>query len=406
MSFLHPHYQDSSLEVSDIMLTKANKNCIENEIKTISDSEAIITSVQITASVVNIARGQSVQLVATAKYDDGSSSIVTSVVTWLLVEGDNVIVSSAGLLVGVKTGETSVMAKINGITSNLLRVNVSEAVIIAIDVNPVLSSSPVILMKGQSQLFSAYATYSDGTYSRIDRAATWISGDTNIAKIVSAGSLVGVGVGETTLVAELNGISSNPVRVNISQVKIVKIDLYPVFVTSPVKIMKGQTQQFSAYATYTDGSYTSVECLSTWESGNTNIAKVTEAGLLLGINAGETTVTVSQGGISSNTVQVSVLEPVIIAIDIQPVHGHLGFKLAKGQTQFFFAFARYSDGTCMKLGSSVVWSIADTNIAKVASAGSIVGVNVGKTTLKAYKDGIISNTIIVNVDNKYLQLVY
>ncbi|MFA0188160.1 Ig domain-containing protein, partial [Vibrio splendidus] len=85
-------------------------------------------------SPVNIAKGQTDQLTAIATFSDATSSDISSSVTWAPVDTATATVSSTGLLSAVETGGTTLTATKDGIPSNTVEVNVSAAVITAIQV--------------------------------------------------------------------------------------------------------------------------------------------------------------------------------------------------------------------------------------------------------------------------------
>ncbi|WP_198595260.1 Ig-like domain-containing protein, partial [Vibrio splendidus] len=137
---------------------------------------------------VNVAKGQTQQLVADATYSDGTSSAVTNSVTWTPIDTATATVSSTGLLSAVEVGNTTLTATKDGIISNTVDVNVSAAVITSIQVTP----SPVNVAKGQTQQLVADATYSDGTSSPVTNSVTWTPNDTATATVSSAGLLSAV----------------------------------------------------------------------------------------------------------------------------------------------------------------------------------------------------------------------
>src|SRR5258707_8496957 len=71
-------------------------------------------------------------------------------------------------------------------------------------------------------------------------------------------------------------------------------------------ILMGQQQQFSASATYTDGSTKSAPPGTTWSSSNTVVATVDSSGLVKGVAPGNVTILAAVGsvnGTSSTKVQ-------------------------------------------------------------------------------------------------------
>ncbi|WP_131825274.1 Ig-like domain-containing protein [Salinivibrio sp. IB872] len=83
---------------------------------------------------MNVAKGQTEQLTATATYSDGSSSNVSDSVTWMPIDTATATVDSSGLLSGVELGNTTVTASKDGITSNSVEVNVCNLAGACIDI--------------------------------------------------------------------------------------------------------------------------------------------------------------------------------------------------------------------------------------------------------------------------------
>ena len=376
----------SGVKAGNTELTATQDGVTSNTVK-VNVSAAIITVIQVSPSPVNIAKGQTQQLTATATYSDMTSSDISRSVTWSPVDTNTVTVSSSGLLSGVKAGNTKLTATQDGVTSNKVSVNVSAAIITAIQVSP----SPVNIAKGQTQQLTATATYSDMTSSDISRSVTWSPVDTNTVTVSSSGLLSGVEVGNTTLTVTKDGVTSNTVKVNVSAAIITAIQVSP----SPVNIAKGQTQQLTATATYSDMTSSDISRSVTWSPVDTNTVTVSSSGLLSGVEADNTELTATQDGVTSNTVSVNVSAAIITAIQVSPSP----VNIVKGQTQQLTATATYSDMTSSDISRSVTWSPVDINTVTVSSSGLLSGVKAGNTKLTATQDGMTSNRVSVNVCN-------
>ncbi|WP_210114744.1 Ig-like domain-containing protein, partial [Vibrio echinoideorum] len=131
------------------------------------------------------------QLTATATYSDMTSSDISSSVTWTPIDTDAATVSPTGLLSAVEAGNTTLTATKDSVTSNMVMVNVTGAVITAIQVTP----SSVSITKGQTQQLTATATYSDMTSSDISSSVTWTPIDTDAATVSPTGLLSAVEAG-------------------------------------------------------------------------------------------------------------------------------------------------------------------------------------------------------------------
>uniref|UniRef100_UPI00188B1EBC Ig-like domain-containing protein n=1 Tax=Vibrio anguillarum TaxID=55601 RepID=UPI00188B1EBC len=74
---------------------------------------------------------------------------------------------------------------------------------------------------------------------------------------------------------------------------------------SQVNVAKGQTEQLTAIATYSDTTSSDISSSVTWTPADTNTATVTSTGLITGVEVGSTTMAVTKDGITSNTVNVT-----------------------------------------------------------------------------------------------------
>ncbi|MCG9789976.1 Ig-like domain-containing protein, partial [Vibrio mediterranei] len=336
-------------------------------------------------SQLSVAKGQTQPLTANAIYSDGTSSVVSNSVTWTSYEPQTATVTPAGLLSGNEVGTTTVEAFIDGVTSNTVNVEVTDAIITAITVTP----SQLSVAKGQTQPLTANAIYSDGTSSVVSNSVTWTSNEPQTATVTPAGLLSGNEVGTTTVEAFLDGVTSNTVNVEVTDAIITAITVTP----SQLSVAKGQTQPLTANAIYSDGTSSVVSNSVTWTSNEPQTATVTPAGLLSGNEVGTTTVEAFLDGVTSNTVNVEVTDAIITAITVTPSQ----LSVAKGQTQPLTANAIYSDGTSSVVSNSVTWTSYEPQTATVTPAGLLSGNEVGTTTVEAFLDGVTSNTVNVNI---------
>ena len=252
-------------------------------------------------SQLTLAAGNKQPFDAVGYYSDGTSRILTdlSVSDWHSSDKDVGFFDAPGILTGGNTpGLVSVNVIKDGISSNRVNVTVTAAVITNLTVTP----ATIIGAKGQTQQLTAIATYSDGTSSDVSSSVAWTPVDTAIATVTATGLLSGVEVGSTTLTATKDGISSNRVDVTVTAAVITNLTVTP----SSVGVVKGQTQQLTAIATYSDSTSSDVTTSVTWTPVDTTTATVTPTGLLSGIEVGTTTLTATKDGITSNTVDVNV----------------------------------------------------------------------------------------------------
>ncbi|TCT58380.1 Ig-like domain-containing protein [Vibrio crassostreae] len=327
-----------------MLLTGCNSEGAFSE-STVKLERIVIAASSITTqgvSQLTLAAGNKQPFEAVGHYSDGSSRTLTgfNVSDWHTSDLDTGYFNTPGVLVGGDSpGIVQVTATKDGITSNAVSVNVTAAVITAIQVTP----ATVNIARGQTQQLTAIATYTDNSSSDISSSATWTSDDINTATVTSTGLLTGVDVGTITVTATKDGITSNAVSVNVTAAVITAIQVTP----SPVSVGKGYLQQLVAMATYSDNSSSDVSNSVTWTSDNTAIAMVTSMGEVTGVEVGSTTLTAFYDGVTSNVVSIEITTPIEVC-------GHIfGFPLnttvGGGIND---ADVNNASGTCIKIAAT------------------------------------------------------
>jgi len=81
-----------------------------------------------------------------------------------------------------------------------------------------ITPSPVTILTGATQQYTAIGTYSNGKQIDISSSVVWFSSNNNIASIVSGGLATGVSAGTVTINARLNSITSNNASLTVEAV--------------------------------------------------------------------------------------------------------------------------------------------------------------------------------------------
>ena len=148
----------------------------------------------------------------------------------------------------------------------------------------------------------------------------------------------------------------------------------------------GQTQQFSATGTFSDGSTQNITNNVTWSSSNSTVAAVSSSGLATASGHGSTNITATSGTVSGSS--PLTVEGVLSSIQVSPV----GNSIVTGTGQQFTATGVFTDGTSENLTSSVVWSSSNTSVATINSSGAATGVSAGNANITASSGGIVGST--------------
>jgi uncharacterized protein YjdB len=179
----------------------------------------------------------------------------------------------------------------------------------------------------------------------------------------------------------------------VSRVVTNAIESIAVTPASPT-IPKGTTQQFTATATFSDGSTGDVTSSVTWSSSNTAVATIASGGLATAVATGTSTITATSGAISGSTV-LTVAAAALTGITVTPA----STSVAVGYKTQFIATGTYSDGSTQPLTSTVVWASSNTSVATISnmsgSRGQATGVAAGTVTISATQSGFTGTATLM-----------
>lgn len=168
----------------------------------------------------------------------------------------------------------------------------SSTTITALAISPLNTS----VQPGNTQQFTATATYGNNTTSNATSSVTWTSSSTNIATISAGGLASGVALGSATITCSSGSVNAST-TLTVSNKTVVSVAVTPL-TWNP--LAANQTQQFKAVATYTDSSTLDVTTAATWASSSTSVATVSTTGLATSVANGTSTISATYGGITGN----------------------------------------------------------------------------------------------------------
>jgi len=178
----------------------------------------------------------------------------------------------------------------------------SSTTITAIQVQP----SNAIVAPGVTQQYTATATFGNNSTGDVTSKVTWTTFATNIATISTGGLLTGVALGTTTVKAQ-SGSVIGTTGVSIQNKQVQSVAIQPL--TQTLSLSLGPTTvQFTATATYRDGSTGDVTTTSTWNALPSSVASISSTGLATAVAVGTATVTATTGGVTSNSATVTVIQ--------------------------------------------------------------------------------------------------
>ncbi|MBN2078720.1 MAG: Ig-like domain-containing protein [Spirochaetes bacterium] len=282
-----------------------------------------------------IADGTSIQFTATGIFSDNSTLDMTEQVAWTAGPGGYISVSDTAGTKGLATGEnpsspasTWIEAEhvASATTSNRYDIEVTSVTISSLTITP---RDPVayVIAFGTTQQFTATGTFSDASTQDLTDQVDWTSSDTDIATIDANGLSTTVSTGDTVIAAGYPKGGGPYDADDATTLSVRRISLRTITV-APTSATKnpGQTQQFTATGTYSDGTTQDLTSQVVWSSDDPTIAMISNGagtnGLATAVSGGSVTITAERGSRSGTaTFNVNAADtdlPYIDRVDLLP----------------------------------------------------------------------------------------
>jgi len=363
----------------------ASYNGITSNSADLTVTTATLSSLQITPIDATITRGTKEYFTATATYSDLTTVDVTSQATWSSSDTNILTIVSGGTQAGAAEGLTAGSANISAVfdaqTSNTATVEVINASLQSIVVEPIQKSSAV----GVKIPYSATGHYSDNSVHDITSMVTWTSSDESKATITVNGVVTTLASGATDIGATHNATSSTVVSLTVTSAQLQSIQITPSNLIEPANT----SGRLIATAFYDDGSSQNVTTTVAWSSSNEVVFTVDTSGIANLLSEGIETATATIGAIS-NAISVTVTDAKLESIHIIPVLE----TLAVGTTHRYEAVGVFSDGSYTFLNHDVTWSVEESTVASVDANGVVTTLSNGSTKVTASHDGKTGNALL------------
>jgi hypothetical protein len=250
--------------------------------------------------------------------------------------------------------------------------------------------------------YTAIGNFS-GSFTRdITAEVAWAIANNTIAEVSnvtgSEGLVTALSPGETSITATYGDVSgSGPVVVTDSS--LTGIEIRP----QDAELQVGITQQYEAAGTFSDNSVQDITILASWESSDSEVATIDNAGLVTTLATGNTTITGGWQGIESSATLV-VTDDELNAITITPDAA----TIAQGTSLQFQAEGTYTDGTTIDMTDMVDWQSSANSIAVVFADGVAEGIAPGQAEISALFDvngNTLSATAMLTVTDAVLESI-
>ncbi|MEA1892082.1 MAG: Ig-like domain-containing protein [Campylobacterota bacterium] len=376
----------------------ATKDSIISNIATLTVTDATILSIQITPADVRVPKGTTGTYTAVAYYSDGSSHDITTLSTWISSNRDVLSIDTQADAQALEVGHSEVTAVYDNTTSNTARVEVTDAQLRSITIEPL--DKTVAL--GLDIEYKATGTYSDTTHKDITELVTWSSSQTDTAQIDSGGLATSISIGDTIITATSDEISAST-DLHVESAILSSIQITPAEVTVTI----GTKDRFTATAYYSDESSHDVTSQAIWRSDNPEVVSIVasgeDAGMGHALKSGVANIRASFAHITGNTAVVTVSGSPLDHIQIIPSSEQ---SIAKGSKLQFSVLAAYEDGSHKDITDRATLSSSNTSVATIETnnikAGEAHGIDAGTTDINAFFQGENASAVILNVTDATL----
>lgn len=294
-------------------------------------------------------------------------------VTWRSTMPTVANVNGSGFVVSGSPGQTTITAEVDGV--------VGESVITVTDV-PVdavrfVSPDPMLIELGQE--LPARVTIEDAAGVELtNRQVAWSTDDAAIAEVDAQGRVLGVSLGMTTLVAEVEGVRATA-AVEVVPQPVMAMLIRPDGGT----LRERETAQLVATPLNRTGQPLSGRPIA-WRSLDMTRATVDADGLVTAVAPGMVQI---EAECETITQQVSFqIIPRVVSVAVTPGAATLTLSVANEEAVQLQAVARASDDS--PLIRPITWISATPLVATVSATGLVQAVAPGTAEIRAVSEGV------------------
>ena len=255
-------------------------------------SSATLYSISVTPATATLAPGTFVDAVATGTFSDGTTGVITNIVTWTSSAPSVAIVDGGAVI--AETGGTAIISAQLGSVSGNATITVDASPLTSIQISPPTATTPQQTVVA----FKAIGTFADGNTQDLTTFAFWTSSQPSVATI-NAGQASGLTPGTSVITALFGG------QVGVATLTVTANAAKPIsLVVSPAAadFESGSVTRFTALADFSDGTTQDVSPWATWTSSNKNVAAARPTGLATSTGARTTTLTATMNAANATAV--------------------------------------------------------------------------------------------------------
>ena len=280
------------------------------------------------------------------------------------------------------TGLVLIVAACSSYGTSVVEVNKTPARVASVSV-----VVPPSLAAGQKARCAAITKDSTGAVLT-GRPISWSTSSASIASVTDSGMISAVAPGTAVVSATSEGVAGQA-TVAVTPPPPTPIVTVSVAI-SPSSVLVGQTAHATATLLDSSGNQILGRTVA-WQSSNSGIATVTQAGDLAAVSPGTAMISASSGGVSaSSALSVSAPAPVAVAsVSVSPS----SVSLVIGATVQLSAVTRDANNNVLT-GRVIGWNSANSAIAGISTSGLVTAVAAGSVSITVSSEGQTASAAI------------
>ena len=232
-------------------------------------SPAALKSIAISPSSANIPRGGTQPFTATGTFSDNSTKDITATCVWMSSNTAVVTISSSGLATAVSSAGIGQTANITCSQSGVSAATASMVTVAAAALTSItVTGASSVNVGATTPAFTATGHFGDGTTLPLTNSTTpavgWSSSSTVNATVdVNTGAATGVHSGTANIISTSGSIMGSAPLTVVAVLSSIAVS------PSAVNIPPGGSRNFTASATFNDGTMQAITNSCLWASSNT-----------------------------------------------------------------------------------------------------------------------------------------
>ncbi|MEP0203333.1 MAG: Ig-like domain-containing protein [Halioglobus sp.] len=386
---------------------------------TVIVTSAVLEDIRVTPATSSVSEGVEVQYSAEGIYSDGSVTPINEDVSWSSSSTAIATITQTGLADAISQGAVTIQAVVPSTPGvvGTASLTVTDAVIEELRITPQV---PQTLLVGQTQSYTAAVFYTDGQSFDVTAQSNWsVQPESIAAPTQDVGTFKALAPGQGAVTAEYTAtaagkgasgrsITSDSVALTVDPAVVVSVEINTFRESGqPVSIPAGRSENWQAFANFSDGSFTEITNDAGWSSSSTSVATVV-SGNVAAIASGNADISIAYcpptnalGGNNCSTpltdsVALTVTDAELVSLTVSPSSA----TISVGTSASYTAIGAYSDGSSENVTRDASWATGDRLIADITGTGDTVqvkGFSEGQTSVTATLSGAsASGTVIVD----------